>query len=127
MAPFPRRDPTLEKASGPNKRRVLLARRDLRPGARFRILRFLVRFKANVNFVGRTSVEVGVRVEAEDLATGSVTHTNSSYLVFVALNDGGRPIPVPELQLETEQQKIWFAEAQERRRQRLAAREQSAR
>ncbi len=83
----------------------------------------LVRLMANVNYVGRTSVEVGVRVEAEDLASGVVIHTNSAYLVFVALNDGGRPIPVPELKPQTDQQKTWFAEAQERRRRRLAARE----
>ncbi len=83
----------------------------------------LVRFMANVNYAGRTSVEVGVRVEAEDLATGSLTHANSAYLVFVALNGGGRPIPVPELVPQTEQQKAWFAKAQERRRKRLAMRE----
>ena len=83
----------------------------------------LVRFMANVNYVGRTSVEVGVRVEAEDLASGVVMHTNSAYLVFVALNDGGRPIAVPELKPQTDQQKAWFAAAQERRRRRLAARE----
>ncbi len=83
----------------------------------------LVCFMANVNYVGRTSVEVGVRVEAEDLASGVVIHTNSAYLVFVALNDGGRPIAVPELKPQTDQQKAWFAAAQERRRRRLAARE----
>ncbi len=83
----------------------------------------LVRFMANVNYAGRTSVEVGVRVEAEDLTSGSVTHTNSAYLVFVALNAGGRPIPVPVLEPRTVQQKEWFAEAQERRRKRLALRE----
>jgi acyl-CoA hydrolase len=83
----------------------------------------LVRFKANLNYAGQTSVEVGVRVEAEDLLSGSVTHTNSAYLVFVALNDGGRPIPVPELVPQSEQQKRWLTEAQERRRRRLAARE----
>jgi acyl-CoA hydrolase len=83
----------------------------------------LVRFMANVNYVGRTSVEVGVRVEAEDLASGAVTHTNSAYLVFVALNDGGRPITVPVLEPTTDQQKTWFAQAQERRRRRLAERE----
>ena len=57
----------------------------------------LVRLRANVNFAGRTSVEVGVRVEAEDLTTGMVAHTNSAYLVFVALSDSGKPIPVPPL------------------------------
>ena len=83
----------------------------------------LVRFMANVNLAGRTSVEVGVRVEAEDLTTGSVKHTNSAYLVFVALDDDGRPIAVPPLVPQTDQQKEWHAEAQERRRKRLALRE----
>ncbi len=83
----------------------------------------LVRFKANVNYAGSTSVEVGVRVEAEDLLTGVITHTNSAYLVFVALSDAGRPIPVPALSPETEQQKVWHAEAAARRRKRLAERE----
>ncbi len=83
----------------------------------------LVRFLANVNYVGTRSVEVGVRVEAEDLATGVSTHTNSAYLVFVALGDDGKPTPVPRLEPQTDQQKQWFAEARERRRKRLAERE----
>ena len=83
----------------------------------------LVRLLANVNYSGKTSVEVGVRVEAEDLATGTVTHANSAYLVLVALSDSGKPIPVPPLVPETPDQKHWHAEAQERRRMRLAVRE----
>jgi acyl-CoA hydrolase len=83
----------------------------------------LVRFMANVNYAGRTSMEVGVRVEAEDLASGSVRHTNSAYLVFVALNEGGHPISVPRLDLQTDQQREWFAQGEERRRKRLALRE----
>jgi uncharacterized protein (TIGR00369 family) len=83
----------------------------------------LVRLLANVNYAGRTSVEVGVRVEAEDLATGVVTHTNSAYLVFVALGDTGRPTPVPRFTPQTEQQQEWYARAAERRRKRLAERE----
>ena len=86
----------------------------------------LVRLLANVNFAGKTSVEVGVRVEAEDLTTGVRTHTNSAYLVFVALSGGGKPIPVPRFVPETDQQKEWHAEAQERRRKRLAERERAA-
>jgi acyl-CoA hydrolase len=83
----------------------------------------LVRLLANVNFAGKTSVEVGVRVEAEDLTTGMVEHTNSAYLVLVAVSDSGKPIPVPPLVPETPDQKHWHAEAAERRRKRLAARE----
>jgi len=83
----------------------------------------LVRLLANVNFTGRTSVEVGVRVEAEDLRTGMVTHTNSAYLVFVALSGSGRPMPVPRLTPQTDEQRLWFEKAAERRRKRLAERE----
>ena len=83
----------------------------------------LVRLLANVNFTGRTSVEVGVRVEAEDLRTGMVTHTNSAYLVFVALSGSGRPMPVPQLTPQTDEQRLWFEKAAERRRKRLAERE----
>jgi uncharacterized protein (TIGR00369 family) len=83
----------------------------------------LVRLLANVNFTGRTSVEVGVRVEAEDLRTGMVTHTNSAYLVFVALSGSGRPMPVPRLTPQTDEQRLWFEKAAARRRKRLAERE----
>ena len=83
----------------------------------------LVRLFANVNLTGRTSVEVGVRVEAEDLATGLVTHTNSAYLVLVALDERGKPIPVPELVPVTAEQRHWHEGAAERRRRRLAERE----
>jgi acyl-CoA hydrolase len=85
----------------------------------------LVRFMANVNFAGAKSIEVGVRVEAEDLTTGMTAHTNSAYLVFVALSDSGKPIPVPRLTPETVKQREWFAEAEERRRKRLAERERA--
>ena len=65
-----------------------------------------------------------MRVEAEDLATGMVTHTNSAYLVFVALGDNGRPITVPPLvPRHGRAARRWFAEAQERRRKRLAERQ----
>jgi len=83
----------------------------------------LVRLLANVNYAGKTSVEVGVRVEAEDLATGMVAHTNSAYLVLVAVNDSGKPIPVPPLVPVTAEQREWYADAQERRRKRLAERQ----
>jgi acyl-CoA hydrolase len=83
----------------------------------------LVRLLANVNYAGTSSVEVGVRVEAEDLLSGRVTHTNSAYLVFVALDGSGRPIPVPGYTPETDEQKTWNAKATERRRKRLLERE----
>lgn len=79
----------------------------------------LVIMRANVNFAGRTSVEVGVRVEAEDLITGVRRHTNSCYMTFVAVDPDGRPIPVPPVIPETEDEKRRYAAAQERRRIRL--------
>ncbi len=62
----------------------------------------LLIFKASLNYVGRTSMEVGVRVEAENLKTGEVRHTNSAYLTYVALGEDGRPTPVPPLLVEDE-------------------------
>jgi uncharacterized protein (TIGR00369 family) len=56
---------------------------------------------ASVNWTGRTSIQVGVRVEAENILTGQVTHTNSAYLVLVALDAAGKPTPVPPLFVET--------------------------
>jgi acyl-CoA hydrolase len=75
---------------------------------------------AAVNDVGRTSLEVGVRVEAEDLVSGDRTHTSSAYLVFVALDEHGRPRPVPGLVPETDKERQRQAEAKIRREHRLA-------
>lgn len=83
----------------------------------------LVVMKASVNYAGRTSMEVGVRVEAEELLTGRRRHTNSCYLTFVAVDRNGRPIAVPEVLPETEDEKRRFAAAMERRRRRLEERE----
>jgi len=83
----------------------------------------LVSLKANVNYTGAKSMEVGVRVEAEDLTTGVITHCVSAYLVFVALGDDGHPIGVPSLTPRTARQKKWHAEAQARRAKRLAERQ----
>tara|TARA_Y100001954_G_scaffold42928_1_gene44039 strand:+ start:19367 stop:19870 length:504 start_codon:yes stop_codon:yes gene_type:complete len=75
----------------------------------------LLTFKASLNHVGKTSMEVGVRVEAEDLKTGEIRHTNSAYLTFVALDDDGRPAQVPPLLLETETARRRYKEAELRR------------
>jgi len=83
----------------------------------------LVVMKASINFAGRTSMEVGVRVEAEELLTGERRHTNSCYLTFVAVDRNGRPIEVPALVPETEDELRRAAAAQERRRSRLAERQ----
>jgi acyl-CoA hydrolase len=82
----------------------------------------LVVMKASVNYAGRTSMEVGVRVEAEDLLTGRRRHTNSCYLTFVAVDRNGRPIEVPELLPETDAELRRYGAAQERRRRRLEER-----
>ena len=82
----------------------------------------LVVMKASVNYVGRTSMEVGVRVEAEDLLTGARRHTNSCYLTFVSVDRRGRPQPVPAIVPETEVEKRRYEAAQERRRRRLEER-----
>ena len=87
----------------------------------------LVVLKASVNFVGRSSMEVGVRVEAEDLISGVRRHTNSCYLTFVAVDDHGHPREVPALIPETEAEKRRFGAAQDRRRRRLEERDAEGR
>lgn len=82
----------------------------------------LVVLKASVNFAGRSSMEVGVRVEAEDLRTGNRRHTNSCYLTFVAIDDDGRPAPVPPLIAESQDEKRRYEAAQARRARRLEER-----
>ncbi len=79
--------------------------------------------KASVNYAGRSSMEVGVRVEAEELISGRRRHTNSCYLTFVAVDRNGRPIDVPALTPETEDEIRRFEAAKERRRRRLEERE----
>jgi len=79
----------------------------------------LVTCKASLNLVGKTSMEIGVRAEAEDLFTGDIRHTASAYLTFVALDKAGRPAPVPPLILETEVEKRRNRDAQARRDTRL--------
>lgn len=79
----------------------------------------LLILKASVNYVGTTSMEVGVRVEVEDRKTGERRHTSSAYLTFVALDDQSQPIAAPQLVAETEAEKRRFAEAKRRRNARL--------
>lgn len=84
----------------------------------------LIVMKASVNYVGRTSMEIGVRVEAEELQTGKRRHTNSCYLTFVAVDQKGRPIEVPNLTPESPDEIRRFQAAVERRRRRLEERQQ---
>lgn len=83
----------------------------------------LVVMQASVNFVGRTSMEVGVRVEAEELLTGRRRHTNSCYLTFVAVDGNGRPVEIPLLVPETDDDRRRFNAARGRREVRLKERE----
>jgi acyl-CoA hydrolase len=83
----------------------------------------LLTFRASVNAVWRTSLEIGVRVEAEDIATGTIHHTNSAYLTMVAIDAHGRPVEVPPLLTEDDQDRRREREAQLRRSSALAERE----
>lgn len=82
----------------------------------------LVVMKASVNYVGRTSMEVGVRVEAEDMLSGRRRHTNSCYLTFVAVDRNGRPLEVAAVRPETPDEIRRFNAAVDRRRRRLEER-----
>lgn len=75
---------------------------------------------ASVNWVGKSSIEVGVRVEAENPVTGEITHTNTAYLVYVAVDENGKPSTVPPLILETAEEKRRWEEADARQKNRLA-------
>jgi acyl-CoA hydrolase len=86
----------------------------------------LLFFKASLNYVGRTSMEIGVRVEAENLMTGAVRHAASAYLTYVALDGQGRPREVPQLILETDVDRRRNREASRRRQIRLAEKEREA-
>lgn len=80
----------------------------------------LVTLKSSVNRVFRSSMEVGVKVLVEDLRTGEIQHTNSSYVTFVALDDvTGKPVEIPAVLPETIDEHRRYAEALQRRAQRL--------
>jgi uncharacterized protein (TIGR00369 family) len=83
----------------------------------------LLTFLASVNAVGTTSLDVGVRVESEDPVTGRRTHVATAFLVFVALDDEGRPRPVPPLLCETDEERRRQREAMLRREARQAHKE----
>lgn len=84
----------------------------------------LVTFSASVNAAWRTSMEVGVRVDAENPRTGERRHANSAYLTMVAVDEEGNPAPVPPLLTETDEQRAREAEAQLRRSNRLRERDE---
>jgi len=79
--------------------------------------------KASINMAGNTSMEIGVRAEAENYVTGEVRHTASAYLTFVALDENGRPASVPGLVLETDEERRRNREAVCRKKARLELKE----
>jgi uncharacterized protein (TIGR00369 family) len=79
----------------------------------------LLTLRGSVNWVGKTSLEVGVRVEAENPITGEIMHTNSAYAVYVALDDLGKPCSVPPLILENDEDRRRWDEAEARQQIRL--------
>ena len=82
----------------------------------------LVTLTASLSYVGRTSMEVEVLVEAEDPLAGEKTHTTSAYVVYVALDESGRPCEVPALAAETNEERERIARGKERQTERLARR-----
>jgi acyl-CoA hydrolase len=86
---------------------------------------FTINLSASVNYAGKTSLEVGVRIEAENTMTGERSHTASAYLTFVALGEDKKPTAVPPVLAETDEEKRRYQAAQIRRQNRLALREQT--
>ena len=84
----------------------------------------LVTVQAMVTWVGRTSMETRVVVSAEDVITSQVTHTNTAYFVYVALDENGKPVSVPALICETEEEKARCERAAKRQAYRLEQRRQ---
>jgi acyl-CoA hydrolase len=80
----------------------------------------LITLRATVNAAWRTSMEVGVRVEAENVGSGTISHTCTAYFTMVALGEGERPLPLPALVPETPEEQRRHQEAQMRREVRLA-------
>lgn len=84
----------------------------------------LVTFRASVNDVGTTSLECGVRIDAERLRTGEIVHASTAYFVYVAIDDEGRPRPVPPIEVATPEERRRQREAKLRRESRLRHKQQ---
>lgn len=80
----------------------------------------LLLIHGRLTYVGTTSLEVELRVEAENLLTGEITHTNSAYFVYVALDEARRPTRVAPLELETDNERRRFEQGRERQAARVA-------
>ena len=85
----------------------------------------LVLLHARVTWVGTTSLETEVSIEAEDIVSGERRHTSTAFFVYVALDEHGRKHPMPQLELTSEEERQRWAAAEERRAYRLAQREVS--
>ncbi len=79
----------------------------------------MVRLKARITWVGNTSMEVRVDVFCENLKTGAVVKTNKAYITFVALDDSGKPVQIPSIRLDTQEEKDEYEKALRRREMRL--------
>ncbi|NQZ57625.1 MAG: acyl-CoA thioesterase [Lentisphaeraceae bacterium] len=79
----------------------------------------LLTFLASVNYTGRSSMEIGIKVIAEDLKAKLVRHTNSCFFTMVAVNKESKPVPIPPLELETKEDKRRFKDAYARKELRL--------
>lgn len=75
----------------------------------------LLSLRASVNYTGRTSMEIGIQVIAENLEEGTVRHTNTSYFNMVSVNKEGNPIPVTPFEPTTDEEKKRWQEAENRR------------
>lgn len=80
----------------------------------------LLTLHASVNYVGKTSMEIGVKVTSENFEKNIIRHTNSSYVTMVAVDEKGKPVPVPSLKPETAEEKRRYAEGEARYLQRKA-------
>ncbi|MEW5809125.1 MAG: acyl-CoA thioesterase [Actinomycetota bacterium] len=76
----------------------------------------LVTFSASVNYTGRTSMEIGIRIDTEDIRRGTTRHTNSSYFTMIAVDADNQPLPVPPLIPTTPTMRQRFESARHRRR-----------
>ena len=84
----------------------------------------LLTLTSEVSYVGRTSMEVEVTVQAENPTTGESWHTNTAYLVYVAIDEKGKPVPVPPLEPESERQRKRMAQGEARQAYRLSQQRQ---
>jgi len=83
---------------------------------------WIVQLRARVNYTGKTSMEIGVRVDAENPSSGQRVHTATAYLTYVAVDASGKPTPVPPIILDTDEKKRRYNEALKRREFRLKRR-----